>query len=126
MKVDNDNKDTKTINVKMLGVADGVDKTVVSDAKYTVKKADGTVIFAGKCGAETTTNTAITVKADGVLEVTPVKVATTSGSAIATKQLDAGTYTVIAEKTLQRMEALRQLQFLHSLHFLILRLRLKL
>ena len=98
MKVDNDNKDTKTINVKMLGVADGVDKTVVSDAKYTVKKADGTVIFAGKCGAETTTNTAITVKADGVLEVTPVKVATTSGSAIATKQLDAGTYTVIAEK----------------------------
>ena len=98
MKVDNDNKDTKTINVKMIGVADGVDKTVVSDAKYTVKKADGTVIFAGKYGAETTTNTAITVKADGVLEVTPVKVATTSGSALATKQLDAGTYTVIAEK----------------------------
>ena len=98
MKVDNDNKDTKTINVKMIGVADGVDKTVVSDAKYTVKNADGTVIFAGKYGAETTTNTAITVKADGVLEVTPVKVATTSGSALATKQLDAGTYTVIAEK----------------------------
>ena len=98
MKVDNDNKDTKTINVKMIGVADSVDKTVVSDAKYTVKKADGTVIFAGKYGAETTTNTAITVKADGVLEVTPVKVATTSGSALATKQLDAGTYTVIAEK----------------------------
>ena len=98
MKVDNDNKDTKTINVKMIGVADGVDKTVVSDAKYTVKKADGTVIFAGKYGAETTTNTAITAKADGVLEVTPVKVATTSGSALATKQLDAGTYTVIAEK----------------------------
>ena len=98
MKVDNDNKDTKTINVKMIGVADGVDKTVVSDAKYTVKKADGTVIFAGKYGAETTTNTAITVKADGVLEVTPVKVTTTSGSALATKQLDAGTYTVIAEK----------------------------
>lgn len=98
MKVDNDNKDTKTINVKMIGVADGVDKTVVSDAKYTVKKADGTVIFAGKYGAETTSNTAITVKADGVLEVTPVKVTTTSGSALATKQLDAGTYTVIAEK----------------------------
>ena len=98
MKVDNDNKDTKTINVKMIGVADGVDKTVVSDAKYTVKKADGTVIFAGKYGAETTTNAAITVKADGVLEVTPVKVTTTSGSALATKQLDAGTYTVIAEK----------------------------
>ena len=98
MKVDNDNKDTKTINVKMIGVADGVDKTVVSDAKYTVKKADGTVIFAGKYDAETTTNAAITVKADGVLEVTPVKVTTTSGSALATKQLDAGTYTVIAEK----------------------------
>ena len=98
MKVDNDNKDTKTINVKMIGVADGVDKTVVSDAKYTVKKADGTVIFAGKYGAETTSNTAITVKADGVLELTPVKVTTTSGSALATKQLDAGTYTVIAEK----------------------------
>ena len=126
MKVDNDNKDTKTINVKMIGVADGVDKTVVSDAKYTVKKADGTVIFAGKYGAETTTNTAITVKADGVLEVTPVKVATTSGSALATKQLDAGTYTVILKKKLQRIQVLRQLQFLHSLHFLILRLRPKL
>ena len=55
MKVDNDNKDTKTINVKMIGVADGVDKTVVSDAKYTVKKADGTVIFAGTKDAKTTT-----------------------------------------------------------------------
>ena len=98
MKVDNDNKDTKTINVKMLGVADGVDKTVVSDAKYTVKKADGTVIFAGTKDAKTTTNDAITVNADGVLAVTPVKVTTTSGSAIAKKQLDAGTYTVIAEK----------------------------
>ena len=98
MKVDNDNKDTKTINVKMIGVADGVDKTVVSDAKYTVKKADGTVIFAGTKDAKTTTNDAITVNADGVLAVTPVKVDTTSGSAIATKQLDAGTYTVIAEK----------------------------
>ena len=98
MKVDNDNKDTKTINVKMIGVADGVDKTVVSDAKYTVKKADGTVIFAGTKDAKTTTNDAITVNADGVLAVTPVNVDTTSGSAIATKQLDAGTYTVIAEK----------------------------
>ena len=98
MKVDNDNKDTKTINVKMIGVADGVDKTVVSDAKYTVKKADGTVIFAGTKDAQTTTNDAITVNADGVLAVTPVKVTTTSGSAIAKKQLDAGTYTVIAEK----------------------------
>ena len=98
MKVDNDNKDTKTINVKMIGVADGVDKTVVSDAKYTVKKADGTVIFAGTKDAKTTTNDAITVNADGVLAVTPVKVTTTSGSAIAKKQLDAGTYTVIAEK----------------------------
>ena len=98
MKVDNDNKDTKTINVKMIGVADGVDKAVVSDAKYTVKKADGTVIFAGTKDAKTTTNDAITVNADGVLAVTPVKVTTTSGSAIAKKQLDAGTYTVIAEK----------------------------
>ena len=98
MKVDNDNKDTKTINVKMIGVADGVDKTVVSDAKYTVKKADGTVIFAGTKDAKTTTNDAITVNADGVLAFTPVKVTPTSGSAIAKKQLDAGTYTVIAEK----------------------------
>ncbi len=39
--------DTADIKANLIGVAGGVDKTVVSDNSviYTVKKADGTVIF---------------------------------------------------------------------------------
>ena len=47
MKVDNDNK-AKTINIQVIGVADGVDKEVEDDATFTVKKADGTKIFCWK------------------------------------------------------------------------------
>lgn len=95
MKVDNDNKD-KTINIQMIGVADGVDKKVVDDATFTVKKADGTKIFVGNKTAETTTHAAISAST-GTLVVKPVVI---SGSALAVKQLDAGEYTVIAEKNI--------------------------
>lgn len=93
MKVDNDNKE-KTINIQMIGVADGVDKKVEDDATFTVKKADGTKIFVGSKNAETTTHAAISAKT-GTLVVNPVVI---SSSALAVKQLDAGEYTVIAEK----------------------------
>lgn len=95
MKVDNDNKE-KTINIQMIGVADGVDKEVEADATFTVKKADGTKIFVGNKTAETTTHAAISAKT-GTLVVKPVVI---SGSALAVKQLDAGEYTVIAEKNI--------------------------
>ena len=95
MKVDNDNKE-KTINIQVIGVADGVDKEVEADATFTVKKADGTKIFVGNKTAETTTHAAISAKT-GTLVVKPVII---SGGALAVKQLDAGTYTVIAEKNI--------------------------
>ncbi len=95
MKVDNDNKE-KTINIQMIGVADGVDKEVEADATFTVKKADGTKIFVGNKTAETTTHAAISAST-GTLVVKPVVI---SGSALAVKQLDAGEYTVIAEKNI--------------------------
>ena len=95
MKVDNDNKE-KTINIQMIGVADGVDKEVENDATFTVKKADGTKIFVGNKNAETTTHAAISAST-GSLVVSPVII---SGGALAVKQLDAGTYTVIAEKNI--------------------------
>ena len=95
MKVDNDNKE-KIINIQMIGVADGVDKEVENDATFTVKKADGTKIFVGNKNAETTTHAAINAST-GSLVVKPVII---SGGALAVKQLDAGTYTVIAEKNI--------------------------
>ena len=95
MKVDNDNK-AKTINIQVIGVADGVDKEVEDDATFTVKKADGTKIFVGNKNAETTTHAAISAST-GSLVVKPVII---SGGALAVKQLDAGTYTVIAEKNI--------------------------
>ena len=95
MKVDNDNKE-KTINIQMIGVADDVDKEVEDDATFTVKKADGTKIFVGNKTAETTTHAAISAST-GTLVVKPVVI---SGSALAVKQLDAGEYTVIAEKNI--------------------------
>lgn len=95
MKVDNDNK-AKTINIQVIGVADGVDKEVEDDATFTVKKADGTKIFVGNKNVETTTHAAISAET-GSLVVKPVII---SGGALAVKQLDAGTYTVIAEKNI--------------------------
>ena len=83
MKVDNDNKE-KTINIQMIGVADGVDKEVENDATFTVKKADGTKIFVGNKNAETTTHAAISAST-GSLVVKPVIII---GGALAVKHFD--------------------------------------
>ena len=66
-------------------------KTVVADATFTVKKADGTVDLRWNIRLLKPQHMhAISANADGALAVTPVKVTTTSGAALAVKQPDAG------------------------------------
>ena len=101
--------DQADIKASLIGVAGGVDKTVVnSDVIYTVKKADGTVIFGyeGNEAAPVTgtvkTNAAINV--DGVTATSSLSsvtgkdlnISVVSGGAYKTKSLGAGSYTVIA------------------------------
>ena len=101
--------DQADIKASLIGVAGGVDKTVVnSGVIYTVKKADGTVIFGyeGNEAAPVTgtvkTNAAINV--DGVSASSSLSsvtgkdlnISVVSGGAYKTKSLGAGSYTVIA------------------------------
>ena len=101
--------DQADIKASLIGVAGGVDKTVVnSGVIYTVKKADGTVIFGyeGNEAAPVTgtvkTNAAINV--DGVSATSALSsvtgkdlnISVVSGGAYKTKSLGAGSYTVIA------------------------------
>ena len=101
--------DQADIKASLIGVAGGVDKTVVnSGVIYTVKKADGTVIFGyeGNEAAPVTgtvkTNAAINV--DGVSATSALSsvtgkdlnISVISGGAYKTKSLGAGSYTVIA------------------------------
>ena len=101
--------DQADIKASLIGVAGGVDKTVVnSGVIYTVKKADGTVIFGyeGNEAAPVTgtvkTNAAINV--DGVTATSSLgsvtgknlNISVVSGGAYKTKSLGAGSYTVIA------------------------------
>ena len=102
VKVDNDNKTTKTITAELMGLAGGVDKAVTTDVNYTVKKADGTVVYGGE---KAVTGAAFSV--DGsAYGVTPVATSTLTiklvdvTSSKATKTLAAGTYYVTAEKTI--------------------------
>jgi len=106
--------DSATVNAELIGVAGGVDKTVVSDSQviYTVKKSDGSVIFGyeGNEAAPTTgtvkTNAAIQVDTNTVGSSTDLagvtgnklKISVVSTSAIGykAKNLGAGSYTVIA------------------------------
>ena len=102
VKVDNDNKNTKTITAELMGLAGGVDKEVTADVSYTVKKADGTVVYGGEknvtgaafsangstYGVAPTPTSTLTIK---LVDVTSPK---------ATKTLAAGTYYVTAEKTI--------------------------
>ena len=103
VKVDNDNRATKTITAELMGLAGGVDKAVESGVSYTVKKADGTVIYGGTnatTGAAFSidgTNYGQTVAAAKTLTIKLVDV-TSSGKA--TKNLAAGTYYVTAEKAI--------------------------
>ena len=114
VKEGNLDKVTDEVDIKanLIGVAGGVDKTVVSDNKviYTVKKADGTVIFGyeGNEAAPTSgtvkTNAAIKVDTKTVsskndlANVTgnELNISAVSGGAYKTKSLGAGSYTVIA------------------------------
>ena len=102
VKVDNDNKTTKTITAELMGLAGGVDKAVTTAVNYTVKKADGTVVYGGE---KAVTGAAFSV--DGsAYGVTPVATSTLTiklvdvTSSKATKTLAAGTYYVTAEKTI--------------------------
>ena len=97
-KIDNDNRSTKTINVKVFGVADnGTDVSTVTGAAFTVKKADGTKIFEGTTGIGTTTHAGISISADqSTLVINPVEVS----AGLATKNLEAGIYYVEAKKTI--------------------------
>ena len=103
--------DQADIKANLIGLAGGVDKTVVnSGVIYTVKKADGTVIFGyeGNEAAPTTgtvkTNAAIQVDTNAVTSqrdlagVTgkDLNISVVSGGAYKTKSLGAGSYTVIA------------------------------
>ena len=100
VKVDNDNNSTKTITAELMGLAGGVDKAVEADVSYTVKKADGTVIYGG---TNATTGAAFSIdgtsygQAVAATKTLTIKlVDVTSGKA--TKNLAAGTYYVTAEK----------------------------
>lgn len=103
--------DQADIKANLIGLAGGVDKTVVnSGVIYTVKKADGTVIFGyeGNEAAPTTgtvkTNAAIQVDTNTVSSQTDLagvtgknlNISVVSGGAYKTKSLGAGSYTVIA------------------------------
>ena len=103
--------DQADIKANLIGLAGGVDKTVVnSGVIYTVKKADGTVIF-GYEGNEAVPNPrTATVKTNAAINVDGVSatsslstvagkdlnISVVSGGAYKTKSLGAGSYTVIA------------------------------
>ena len=95
IKVDEDHKTSQAVTVEMIGSAEGVELHAVPNVTYTVKKADGTVIYNDIAGSATVTNAAITVSG-GALTVNAL---TVSGGAtkVATKNIGAGTYTVIAK-----------------------------
>ena len=95
IKVDEDHKTSQAVTVEMIGSAEGVELYAVPNVTYTVKKADGTVIYNDITDSATVTNAAITVSG-GALTVNAL---TVSGDAtkVATKNIGAGTYTVIAK-----------------------------
>ena len=102
VKVDNDNNTTKTITAELMGLAGGVDKAVTTDVSYTVKKADGTVVYGGENAvtgaAFSADGSAYGVAPTATSKLTIKLVDVTSGKA--TKNLAAGTYYVTAEKTI--------------------------
>ena len=103
VKVDeNNNKAGKNITAILMGLANGTDKAKTTDVSYTVKKADGTVVYGGD---KSVTGAAFTVDGNAVdtyVTGTTLNIAlvSVSGSGKATKNLAAGTYYVTAEKTI--------------------------
>ena len=96
IKVDKDNKTSKTVKAEIIGSADGADLYSLTDVSYVVKKADGTVIYSdGVAGVAAKANGAF-VNSNGALSIEAVT-ATTNGDPLLIKNLEAGTYTVYAE-----------------------------
>ena len=98
IKVDKDNKTSKTVKAEIIGSADGADLYSLTDVSYVVKKADGTVIYSdGVAGVAAKTNHAF-VNSNGALSIEAVTATTNGdGDPLLIKNLEAGTYTVYAE-----------------------------
>ena len=95
IKVDENHKTSQAVTVEMIGSAEGVELYAVPNVTYTVKKADGTVIYNNIAGSATVTNSAIAVSG-GALTVNALTVSD-GVTKVATKNIGAGTYTVIAK-----------------------------
>ena len=98
IKVDKDNKTSKTVKAEIIGSADGADLYSLTDVSYVVKKADGTVIYSdGVAGVAAKANGAF-VNSNGALSIEAVTATTNGdGDPLLIKNLEAGTYTVYAE-----------------------------
>ena len=104
IKADKDNKDDKVVTAEIIGSADNTDLYTLTNVKYVVKKADGTVLFstvdgttpakAPKAGVFTVSNGALSIK---VSEQSDTWTDNGKTNYEVTKNLEAGTYTVYAE-----------------------------
>ncbi len=104
IKADKDNKDDKVVTAEIIGSADNTDLYSLTNVKYVVKKADGTVLFstvdgttpakAPKDGVFTVSNGALSIK---VSEQSDTWTDNGKTNYEVTKNLEAGTYTVYAE-----------------------------
>ena len=104
IKADKDNKDDKVVTAEIIGSADNTDLYSLTNVKYVVKKADGTVLFstvdgttpakAPKAGVFTVSNGALSIK---VSEQSDTWTDNGKTNYEVTKNLEAGTYTVYAE-----------------------------
>ena len=104
IKADKDNKDDKVVTAEIIGSADNTDLYSLTNVKYVVKKADGTVLFstvdgttpakAPKAGVFTVSNGALSIK---VSEQSDTWTDNGKTNYEVTKNLEKGTYTVYAE-----------------------------
>ena len=98
IKVDKDNKTSKTVKAEIIGSADGADLYSLTDVSYVVKKADGTVIYSDGVAGVAAKNNRAFVKSNGALSIEAVTATTNGdGDPLLIKNLEAGTYTVYAE-----------------------------
>ena len=106
IKADKDNYTDKVVKAEVIGSADGADLYSLTNVKYVVKKADGTVLFSTVSGTTpakapeagvftVTTNGALSIKVSGQSQ--PSYPANGVTNYVITKYLEAGTYTVYAE-----------------------------
>ena len=98
IKVDKDNKTSKTVKAEIIGSADGADLYSLTDVSYVVKKADGTVIYSDGVAGVAAKNNRAFVNSNGALSIEAVTATTNGdGDPLLIKNLEAGTYTVYAE-----------------------------